>query len=454
MTLERISKRLSASVSARVTAVSGRLRRKLALPGAVVGLSLLGADIVAVSSWRWAPTALAALLSILVVVGSWLVGRRLRGDRRWLEHLSAITVLVAAALLLARHQPTWWPCDIACQGGRGYEYLGSTPVVKLAFYASLALQVALASCHLWSRPRPDQADDPPTPAWIQAFAWAMVGGSAFYLMTSFRLGSACHQCLAYHTAVLALIGPLRAGHLRAFSRIASATAGFLLLLVAYGPALRVDVEPPHPGAVLAPLDAAERAWERSADTGRRIGVDEATLTLELAIDFQCPHCAELHDALMRALADPLADGRVRVIVRHVVRAYEPASPSLARWAFAAAAEGRHRAYVSAMLGSHPGASDTELAHGPSGQAVGVDALERQARAHAAAVAELVEGDKARLSQLRFVGRTPLAVLQSREGQELARWSGEFAAAAVIAAITKASADAGNRAPAPPGPGSP
>jgi protein-disulfide isomerase len=412
------------------------------LPGAGAGITVGVLAVAAILCWRFAPAELAGLVAAVAVAVSWVAGRRLDGDRRWLEHASALPLVVSALLLFARHEPRWWPCDLACAGGHGYELLFGVPVVGLAFGACLALQVALGGCHLWCRPKAADADRPlPTPLIIQAAAWALIGGSLFFLWTAERLDLTCRQCFAFHTAVLTLIGPLRRGHLRALPRLAALAVGFLALLAAYGPALRVDLAPPEPHPH-PPTDQAEAQWSERADAGRAMGRAEAPLTLELAIDFQCPHCAEEWDALVRALAPAIGDGRARVVVRHVVRKFEPASESLARWAFAAAAEGRHRAFVAAMLGSRAGASADELLHGPNAQAIDLEAIARTADAHQAGVAERLADDHAALKRLGFAGKTPLAVLLARSGKELGRWSGDFDAAAVASTIAAASGTPG------------
>jgi protein-disulfide isomerase len=392
--------------------------------------------VAAIVCWRFAPAFTAAGVAVAALSGSWDVGRKLGGDRRWLEHALALPLLVSALELLARHEPAWWPCDLACAGGKGYELLWGVPVVAIAFGACLALQIALGGCHIWCRPKEAEGERPlPTPLPIQAAAWAMIGGSLFYLWTATRLELVCSQCFAFHTAVLALAGPLRRGHLRVFTRLAAMAVGFLALLAAYGPTLRVDLKPPehHP-----PNDHAEVVWTERAEAGRTMGRADAPLTLELAIDFQCPHCADEWDGLMRAIAPEIAAGHVRVTVLHVVRKYEPASESLARWAFAAAAEGRHRDFVSAMIGSRAGATADELRRGPNAQAIGLDAIAREADENDAGIAERMAGDYGELRRLRFAGATPLAVLLDRSRKELRRWSGDFDAAAVASTIASSS----------------
>jgi hypothetical protein len=404
------------------------------LPGAGAGLAALALVVAAAVIWRFAPVA-GIWTGLAAVGGSWLAGRRLHGDRRWLSHFLAAALLVSAVLLLARHQDALWPCETTCRGGAGYELLFGVPVVAIAFGLVLVLQLVLAGCHLWCRDhRESDAGEPvPPPLWIQAAAWALIGGSLFYLWTAWRLGMVCAQCCAFHTTVLALAGALRRAHLRVASRLAAMTLGFLALLAAYGPTLRVDLEPVHgPGTG---LEAAERAWRDAADAGRVSGRADAALTLEVALDFQCPHCANAWDALARVLDAPTRDGRMRVVIRHVSRRYEPASADLARWAFAAAAEGRHRAFVVAMLGSRANATADELLRSPGGQAIGLDALARRAQQHRDACEQLRADDTLQLNSLRFGGVTPLVVLRTRDGRELGRWSGDIDAAAVGAAIT-------------------
>jgi hypothetical protein len=221
------------------------------------------------------------------------------------------------------------------------------------------------------------------------------------------------------------------------ARALAIIVGFVALLAAYGPGLRLDVpvpsDPPSP-----PADAAEQAWHERADANRRQGRTDAPLVLELAIDFQCPHCAESYDRLIAMLAPAVTEGTLEIVVRHAVRPSEPASHDLAGWAFAAAAESgaAYRAYVGGMLGTRDGVLTADLLHGPMAEPLRLAERKRQASQHATVIATLVDSDSIRLRELGFKGRTPLAELRDRHGRRLGRWETEITPSAVLATLAQ------------------
>ncbi|MBA2481418.1 MAG: thioredoxin domain-containing protein [Planctomycetes bacterium] len=419
--------------------------RRSPLPGARQGLIALALIACAVLAWRFAPTWAGFAASGLALVWTWRAGRAMAGDGRWLEHLAGLAVVVSAVLMIAKHEPAWWPCDISCLGGGGYERLFGVFVVKLAFAGCLLFYAAIAASGIWCR---RSGLDPSTraPAPLQAIGWMMIGISCFYLWTSARLGVACHQCLAMHTVVLAMAGPLRLATLRTIPRIASVAAGFTLLLVAYGPGLRTDIAS-GPTTHTTP-SAADEAYLARIDANRSFGRMDAPFVLDLVLEFQCLHCAVEYTELAPALRAAIDDGRLQLVVRPIARRSEPASIDLVRWSLAAAAEGERpfRRYLDAMLGTRTGVTSTQILSGPNAEPAHLAGLAREADAHDAAIARLISSDASRIAELGAAGAMPFAALRDRAGARLGRWSVHIDREQVLSAIIGTTSGTGPVAP--------
>ncbi|MBA3709067.1 MAG: thioredoxin domain-containing protein [Planctomycetes bacterium] len=418
-------------------------RRRAELPGAYTGLAAVALIIVSVVAWRFAPTWVGFVASAVALAWTWRSGSRMKGDSRWAEHIATIGILVSALLLLAKHEPAWWPCDLSCNGGGGYERLPviGLMVTKVALGAWLLLYALVAIAGLRRQPGvpakgPHEA---PSPGHVQALAWAMIGGSLFYLWTSFRLGLVCHQCLAMHTVVLALAGPMRRGALRPFVRIAAVAAGFLALLAVYGPALRTDVAKPSADPTVLTPGREDAAYVEGADANRRIGRADAAFVLELALEFQCPHCQLAYTEIEPAVRPQIDSGVLAIVIRPVIRPSQAASADLVRWSFAAAAtsDRTFRHYLDGMLGTRTDLTSAQILSGPAAEGARLERLSAEAAAHAHAIDVLIERDRARLHALGSTGPTPSAVLIDRGGAVRGRWSGHLDREQIIAALASA-----------------
>jgi protein-disulfide isomerase len=394
----------------------------------VFGVLALVASVVAGLHWRrWAQTAYAAVGLVLAALAA---------------------ALICAGLVLSEAVPIW-PCDIACAGGGAYRHVLGIPVPWLGLSGCLTLfTVALGL----PRGATEKTTDPILAkrrrlravlgyACAQTIGWALIGGAVFFLWTAWRLGMACRQCLAVHTAILACIGPLIALPGFASARVAACVAGFCVLLAEYGPALRIDAVAPTPPPAAVSTDAA---WLDAVRQGRQRGAANAPLALAIVVDAQCQACADDWPALDRALAPLVGAGRVRLVIRPLVRPSEPASAVLADCIDAAAADGQghHARALRALLGSRAGISASAAVATDAAQAIDAAGLAQIAAQHAAALAAL-RGDDARwLASVAPGGHgnvvTPFAVLSDAGGHELRRWSGaDLDAAAVAATITAA-----------------
>jgi protein-disulfide isomerase len=441
-------------------------------PGLPAAFLVVALPLFAVVPW-WAALLCAA---------STLAASAWGGYRWWRWHQAALaaralvgTALIAAVanawLIVAEREPALWPCDIGCAGGGGYRLLAGIPIPWIGCVGS-AVMVMLAIAH----PRPPASREEALRrgqgeriragalvAATQTLGWAMVGGSLFYLWTAWRLGMACRQCLAVHTAVLASAGPLIALPGLASARVAAVAAGFAVLLATYGPALRVDAPPPPAvtdGSTGVPVGDA---WRAAVEAGRRRGEARAPLVLDVVIDAQCAECAETWPALDAALAPAVGRGAVLVVIRPLVRPSEPASATLADVIDCAAAGGpaRHARTLRALLGTRPGISATAALATDGAQAVGAEGLARVAVAHRSAL-DAIRADDARWLGAVGAGRgavvTPLVILTDAQGRELRRWQGggidpaAVAAAIVAAPVAATSAAGGAGATGPAGGG--
>jgi hypothetical protein len=369
------------------------------------------------------------------------------GARRCPPWLTTVLALELVALCLLRLLGAW-PCDTACQGGGYYQHLGPLPVVALALIAYAAF-AALAARDLRRRTRS------PT---LSRAAYALAGGSLFFLCIAAALGLACPFCRAVHGTMLiaAASTPLPPGRTGAPSWRSAAgwvVAGFLLLNLAFHHQAVADGPgAPGPGAG-APvgLQGALRAGAeyRQIDAGRSLGPATAPYRVLLVVDPHCRACAEEHGPLLAALA-PLcagADARLAISTQFLSRASDGGSADLVRHLLASALLGEHhfRAVLSVALGSPAGSGFAAL----SGRIAEVDdpaAISAAALRAQDAIALVVHDDDARLAALS--GRTvspvtpQVLLLDSAPGAPprlLRRWLGALdgeALASEIAALIR------------------
>jgi hypothetical protein len=324
-----------------------------------------------------------------------------------------ILAAILPALLVAVRLADWWPCDIACQGGAYYQRLLGVPVL----WPALACYLLLAALAWPARTRPAAG----------LLAWALAGTGALFLAVAFQLGLRCPFCLSVHGAALAAALALRPWPGRA------GLAALLLGLLGANAAFHHRAVPDlaEPASTAAP--AADPAAYARADRNRMRGRVDAPLTLEAVLDLQCPHCAADWSAVARLLAPAVESGRMRLVVRCLVRRGEPASRELARWSLAAALAGpaAHGRAVVDLLGTRPGIAPGELLAARSGELAPLDAA---ARAHAGALDALLDHDLARIRVLGPTGATPLLVLTGPDGRERGRWRGVPEASAFADAV--------------------
>lgn len=328
-----------------------------------------------------------------------------------------IGIAVAASLplvLTAVRLAGWWPCDVACQGGGFYQRVLGIDVLWAALLgygmlAALVWHAALRRLH-WS-------------AATGATAGLLAGTSLFYLGVAWQLDIVCPFCLTVHGVMLAVL-------LAVAGDAAGPTAICLLLGLlgtnavfhhtAVADVVAASVVAPvqstgNPGA----LTAANRV--ALADANRSLGQAAAPITVEYAFSLQCSHCAEQHQPLLDALAPAIAAGRVRLIMRPVVRPADAGSQWLAAWAFAAAEQSPEQftTFVTKYLSTRGGLTRDELL------TLGDDLPARDAAAGGGIFDHLITSDQQTLRTLGYHGATPFVavvkdgVIRGRSMRDLA-----------------------------------
>ncbi len=435
-------------------AASGQTPSRL---GIVVPLTVLAA----VLAWRFFPAQAGWWASGIAAWTALLVGAFSPASTRAnLPATALIAVLVAAAGLVGDRL---WLCEATCQGGGHYRTLFG---IDVRWFAG-------GTCLLWALAalidrRREQAS--PVSALL---TWALLGATIYFIHVGYRLDLTCGQCLAFHTAIVAgAVGALRDAFPYA-ARLLILMLTFLGLHFAYHPAVVPDLPRAIAGAdegvpaflaagapVAAPaLTGAEASALQRAETGRTLvlvpGADPP-LRLEMALDFHCPVCAKAWPALRAAFASapPVPAGRrLELVHRVVVRPSDPSAGELARHAAAAAmVDGKaYAAFMQTGLGLAQGVGwkgfRPRLA-----EATDPAAIESALAAHPAAVERLIADDARALARLLHGAGTPQVVLrEGASGREFARFSGDFAAAAVLAAVADAQAAVANAQTAAPAP---
>ncbi len=314
--------------------------------------------------------------------------------------MSPIRLAVAATasvlpLLTAVRLAGWWPCDVACQGGGFYQRFAGIDVLwpALLSYALLAALLwldAVRRLH-WSR-------------FSCATAGLLAGVSLFYVGVAWQLGIVCPFCITIHSVMLAV--------LLAVAGEAAGTTALCLLFGLLGTNAAFhhtavadaggDATTP-PAVVLPPSARASRA-----DRNRTLGRAAAPITVAYAFSLQCSHCAEQHQPLLDALAPAIADGRVRVVMRPVIRPADTGSRWLATWAFAAAEQSPERfaTFLTEHLSTKATLTREELL------TLGGDLPMFDAAATGGVFDDLVASDQQALRGLGYKGSTPFIAVIS------------------------------------------
>ena len=322
-----------------------------------------------------------------------------------------------------------WPCDVACQGGAHYQSVGGISVVWFALAAHVGLSgLALRDFHRGA-----------TCAWTVRLCWLLGGVAVFFLIVAYQLGISCPYCRLTHAgALLAIIAVSRAAKVqetRWWQNGFWALAGWLISNAVFHHTPVADVSVPPSGTttptVTQPI-AGDDALLARIDAGRTRGRADAPATLELALDLHCATCAKLHGPLLVALTPAIAEGRLKVVIRLVVRLSHPVGRDAAHLVLAAAAIGEHETALITLLDSNP-MSRPEGLRARLAEAIAIAPIDLVLHDHLAALDQTIAEDAARLVALKVGIKTPSAVLL-RDGREISRWSGEFAPALVVDAL--------------------
>lgn len=353
--------------------------------------------------WRWAPLPVALVSAGLAILAAWIRPRRMR------PALPALA-LVGAGLVGLRLGlgDTAFPCSLRCEGGAPYGRILGLDVL----WASLVGFAILALTAWRRRHRPVDA---PT----LAIAWILVGGSLAYLGLGLGLDVVCRHCLAVHTLVLALA----AGALPDRGRWRGPAIAVVFALGLTATLLHLTPAPVPTQTVVT--DPADRALiDRIEAVRTRPG---EALAADLVIDLQCPVCARLHQRWEDALtAIPGLNLRTRLLVRDG----DATAQDLARWTWAAAAQGApaYRLVREALLGSPADVASADLRPRLT-DLVDLDGLDRWLAAHGTAIDALIAEDQAHLRAWSADKRTP-AVIFHRDDAVMDRIEGNVAPSTV------------------------
>lgn len=363
-----------------------------------------------------------ALARLVVRPGAW---------RRWL----AAVVVLALPILCALRLAGAWTCATACAGGGHYERLAgvSTLILGLVVYTSYALLI-------WRDVRRGSWS-----AGTVIAAWLLVGVSVFYVSILIRLHLWCSHCITVHLLIATLALLLGPTALAWRWRLLALVFGALVMNAAFHHQPVVDVADPDrlpavasaPASSPAPMNKSDAALLATIDANRSLGSPAAAWRLDLAIDLYCPHCANEHAGLMRALT-PLAGEKLRIVTRQVVRTSAPRGAELARYALAAAAIDRptHAAMTALLLGTRP---DTGWAGVRAfvADALDVTAIEAMEARHRDLLVDLVKQDLRELRERGIGASTPaLALMATADGRTMRRWTEVVDAGRIAAEVER------------------
>ena len=257
---------------------------------------------------------------------------------RW--PLAAVACLPLAATIV--RLTGWWPCETACQGGGHYQAILGVSVL----WPAVVVYGLLAGSMLRDAWRGGVWRDDDRRVWSRptcALAGLAAGGALFYLYVAWSLSLVCTYCLSVHLVAVVLLFAVATDAVG--TALVAVLLGALSLNAVFHHRVEADVvEPPAAGGTTSSGTGSSTAaavtytdyGPTCADNFRTRGKADAPLTVEYGYSLQCSHCAEQHGPLLATLAPAIADGRVRLVLRPVVRPSDPGSRWLALWSFAAA----------------------------------------------------------------------------------------------------------------------
>lgn len=399
-----------------------------ALEGLLVLVAILLFVFFNLSRSNGVPPTLASLLPAAGLVVC-VVGMRLLRARFGAGRLTFAIVIFALVVFDLSRLAGLWPCDVGCQGGAHYQTIAGISVV----WPALAAHVGLAALVLRDMRLGTWC------AWTRRTLGLLVGISWFFSGIAAQLGLECTYCSAVHWTTFCawlLLMCTWPSNGRWWHELSWPLAGWLIANAVFHHTPVADVRAPSSGntpTVTRPL-AGDAALLARIDAARTRGRADAPATLELTLDLHCASCAKLHGPLMMALAPALADGRLKVVIRLLVRSSHPVGLDAARLVLAAGATGEHETALTTLLDSNP-RSLPEGLRARLAEVIAIAPLDAVLRDHLAVLDQVLAGDAARLAALKVGIRTPSAVLLRGE-RELGRWSGDFAPALVVDALAR------------------
>ncbi len=136
--------------------------------------------------------------------------------------------------------------------------------------------------------------------------------------------------------------------------------------------------------------------------GAVAGAADGDVTLVEFTDYNCGYCRKSVEDVARLVSD---DPKLRVVYRELP-ILSPSSRDAARWALAAARQGKHKAFHDAMFAAGP-ADDASIR--AAAQSAGLDMARAEADADAPEIAAEIDANLAMMQQVGFTG-TPTFVI--------------------------------------------
>ena len=379
------------------------------LPSVLVPIGAVGLWRVEASFPETWLAILAGIASVVAIGFSMATGlrRTTAGQVGTPRRFGAVAALACVVILVGWWE--WlWPCPITCAGGDAYAELLGMPIQAIS-----ASMLGLAAVIAFSQAHRTQIQGP-----AELIAWAAVGGTVYYLFLSLTLGLVCSHCLAVHTVVLCLIGPLLAGSgLRSGSRLATVVVAALSLHALYHPVGERSTAASLPAGELSIED--QRIISQM-DLGRRYGDPQAPVRVVLMVNMHCSVCKTTFLPVVQGLKTPIANGQVHLVIRHDYQADGLTRQRLTVLAAAAAADGHYLEFLTEYLGS------------PSGPPETIDASLALRWQHLPAIADrfptaiqaFLNTDREQLRKLGVTtGGGHLLVMPARSPRDLKEWSG-------------------------------
>lgn len=177
-----------------------------------------------------------------------------------------------------------------------------------------------------------------------------------------------------------------------------------------------------------------------SDAVRRLGSVSAPMQVDLVLDINCPHCADIFSSAMSDLGKHAEAGAVEVVVRWWPRPRDPLATDLIAHVLATANRTEFRLLSSLVVGTQEGRGWLFL-RSRLAELVDPPVIEDRMAANKSAIDQVLQDD-GRCILLHSIKKVPCLILSDRDGVERGRWEGkqfDVAAAMLVAGAARQSA---------------